>query len=96
MYGSVAQNAAAGQKSRVNDQHKSEQVEQIGAANRIPGASGDQIGVNAGDQDQPGYQRHILYRIPGPVSAERQGFVSPGAAHENAGTEDRPAEQRPG
>ena len=45
------------------------------------------LGVHSCEQHQPGYERCVLHRIPGPVASKCQGLISPGSSHHNTCTQ---------
>ena len=47
------------------------------------------------DQGEPGDERGVLHRVPGPEAAEAEGFVGPGTAHEDARTQHHHPEEGP-
>ena len=57
---------------------------------------GDEVGMDAGDQQEPRDQRHVLHGIPCPVPAEGEGFVRPGRTHQDTYPQDGGTEKRPG
>ena len=91
----IAEYTTPRQISRVQDEHKSHQVKRIGAADGKSGGTCHQVGMNTCHERNPGDQRGIFYRIPGPVARKRQCLIGPGAAHQNPCSKYRTGEKRP-
>ena len=51
--------------------------------------------VERGDAHQPGHERRVFDRVPGPVAAEGEGDVGPVAAHGDADAEEENGGERP-
>ena len=51
--------------------------------------------VQVGRGSEPGHERRILDRIPGPVPAPAQDFIGPAATENDARTQSQPREEAP-
>ena len=96
MYRCFAQNPTARKEGGIHHQQETQQVKNIGTAYRMPGGFGNQIGMDASDDDQPGYQRGVFHGIPCPIAPKIERFVSPGRTHQNTRTQDGTTKQCPG
>ena len=56
MHGRVLKDPASGQERGEQDQDEGQGIENKSGLDRMAGTPGDQIGVDTGDQDDPGHQ----------------------------------------